>query len=78
VDAKETIKKIICELTRVDTIDDRVNLIEDGVLDSFQIMNLIVALEKEFGVKIPGVKVSAETFGNMESIARLLQELGTK
>ena len=69
------VKRILCRMIRADQIDDGVDLIEGGVLDSFGIVNLIVELERHFGVSIPGDKVTAENFSRIDGIVRLLEGL---
>ena len=75
MDRKSEIHGIIRELTRTDTLDAEADLIESGVLDSFAIVNLIAELERRFNVKIPGDRVSAESFGRIDSISVLLEGL---
>ena len=75
MDQRAEVKRILCGVIQANQIDDGVDLIEGGVLDSFGIVNLIVELEQHFGVSIPGDKVSAENFSRIDSILRLLEGL---
>ncbi|MDF1819892.1 MAG: acyl carrier protein [Immundisolibacteraceae bacterium] len=43
-----------------------------GLLDSMDVLRLIVALEKNFSIKIPAFEVSLETFDTLETIENLL------
>lgn len=48
------------------------SLLESGVLDSFGIMELVVALEKEFGVQIKDDQISFDNFRSCSALAKLV------
>lgn len=48
------------------------NYIDDGFLDSFDIVQLVVELEEEFKVSINGTEIVPEHFSSLENIERLL------
>ena len=56
-------------------IDD---FIEAGLLDSYDIVMLVVELEKNFSVVIDGVEVVPENFRNPETIAALIAKSSPK
>ncbi len=49
------------------------NLLESGILDSFDIVNLVVALEEALGIGIDVEMVSPENFQTAESIIRMIE-----
>ncbi len=49
------------------------DLLESGILDSFDIVNLVVALEEALGVSIDVEMVSPENFQTAESIIRMIE-----
>ena len=49
------------------------DFIEDGLLDSFEIVNLVSELEDIFELEIRGADIIPENFINLEAITRLLQ-----
>jgi acyl carrier protein len=49
--------------------------INDGGLDSFDLINLVTELDLEFGVSIPGTKIVPENFKSIESILNLVSSL---
>ncbi len=49
------------------------DFIEDGLLDSFEIVNLVSELEDIFSLEIRGADILPENFINLEAITRLLQ-----
>lgn len=54
------------------------NFIEDGYLDSFDMITLVADLEKEYGVKVKGIDIIPENFSNVPAIGELLQRYGVK
>jgi acyl carrier protein len=54
-------------------IDD--NFIANGMLDSFDIIALVVALDKEFNISIDGMDILPENFSSVEKIESLLKKM---
>lgn len=52
------------------------DLLESGILDSFDIVNLVVALEEALGISIDVEMVSPENFQTAESIIRMIEGIG--
>ena len=52
---------------------DGQDFIEEGMLDSFDIVSLVDALEENFGIVILGEEVLPENFNSIESISRLVE-----
>ena len=50
------------------------NFIDDGILDSFDIINLVAELDKEFNISIDGVDIVPENFDSLDSIQKLLNK----
>lgn len=55
-----------------------VNFIEEGMLDSFDVINLVNALESSFKISIPGIDILPENFSSVESIENLIKKSGVK
>ncbi len=53
-------------------------LIDDGYLDSFDVVSIISALDDEFGVQIRINELDPENFNSAESIWNLVQKLKNK
>lgn len=49
------------------------DLLASGILDSFDIVNLVVALEEALGISIDVELVSPENFQTAESIIRMIE-----
>lgn len=54
---------------------DGESMMEDGIIDSFTVINLISDLEDEFDIEIDAKYVVAENFKNKEAIIALVQKL---
>lgn len=52
------------------------NFIEEGMLDSFDIVSLVASLDEEFGISIDGTEILPENFSNVDSIYQLLIKNG--
>lgn len=48
------------------------NFIADGLLDSFDIVTLVAALDEHYEISILGDDVTPENFRNVETLVRLL------
>lgn len=57
---------------------DEVNFIENGLLDSFDIIVLITQLDEEFNISIDGTDIVPENFSNIDSIILLLKKYNVK
>lgn len=65
---KEENEEIVEDLDR--------DLLASGILDSFDIVNLVVALEEALGISIDVELVSPENFQTAESIIRMIEGIG--
>lgn len=76
---KEKIIEILTDLRpEFDFTEDGVNFIEDGMIDSFDMVSLVDELEEQFGIKIEGVDVVASNFSTVDKIEALLKKCGAK
>lgn len=53
-------------------------LIDDGILDSFDVVSIISELDDIFGVQVRITELDPENFNSAESIWNLIQELKAK
>ncbi len=76
---KEQIFKILTELRpEFDFTQEGVDFIEEGMLDSFDLVTLVSELDNTFGISIDGVDILPENFSSVEAIAALLVKNGAK
>ena len=70
----EKIIEILQSIRPEENFLDSDNFIEDGLLDSFDLITLVTELDKTFSISIDGVDVIPENFKSIESIRQLLQK----
>ena len=58
--------------------NESLNFIEEGMLDSFDIINLVTALDSEFSISIDGMDVLPDNFSSVERIEALLKKNGVE
>jgi len=50
-------------------------LVDDGILDSFSITEIIAALTVEFGIEIPYEEIVEENFNSITGLADMVERL---
>ena len=76
---KDRIINILTELRpEFDFTQEGVDFIEDGMLDSFDLITLVSELDSTFGISIDGVDILPENFCSVDAIANLLVKNGAK
>lgn len=73
---KEKIIEILTDLRPEFDFTEKFDFIEEGMLDSFDIVSLVDELETNFGIKIQGVDVIPENFSTLDKIESLLKKSG--
>ena len=71
---KEKIKDIIKEITG-EEVDDSTQIIDEGIIDSFYIVTLVIQLKDAFGVKIQVSELLPENFSDVLAIEKLIKSL---
>lgn len=71
---RERVINILSELRPEFDFNDAVNYIEEGMLDSFDIINLVTALDEAFGISIDGIDVLPENFSTLDKIIELIEK----
>ncbi len=75
MEIRDKIIEIIQDLNEDFDPDEGLDIIEDGVLDSFDIVNFIMEAHDAFGVKIGVEEIIPENFGSIDSIQKLIERL---
>jgi acyl carrier protein len=75
---KDKILKILQEIRPEFDFTTRENFIDQGMLDSFDIVSLVASLDDEFGISIDGLDIVPENFSSIESIENTLIKNGLK
>ena len=70
---EQKLLEILAEINEDILEYDGDSLIEDGLLDSFQVVDLVGMLEEEFDIEIDAELVIVENFETKEAIMNLLK-----
>ncbi|EJP6470866.1 acyl carrier protein [Clostridium botulinum] len=73
---KDILKKNIFELADVE-INDELELISKGYLESFDIINVISILEMKFNINIPIEEIEMTDFNTVNNICCLIERIKT-
>jgi len=71
---REQILELLQDLNPDITDDDSVNLVEDEIIDSFDIANLVAAFEEAFEIEIDGEDIVPESFYNITAMEALIEK----
>ena len=71
---KEKIVKMLNEVRPEFDFSEVHDFIENGMLDSFDVITLVTSLDEEFGISIEGIDILPENFGTIDAIMRLLSK----
>lgn len=50
-------------------------LIDDGILESFDIIQIVAALNREFDIEIPATQISPKNFNSAAAISEMVDRL---
>ena len=75
---REKIISILSEIRPEFDFNESLNFIDEGMLDSFDIINLVTTLDSEFGISIDGMDVLPDNFSSVERIEALLKKNGVE
>lgn len=70
----ERIYKLLLDIKPEVDFKSSNNYIEDGLLDSIDMVALVAAIDKEFKISIDGFDIVPENFVSAEAIEKLLKE----
>ena len=71
---REKVMEILSGLRPECDFENSENFIEEGLLDSMDIVALVDSVEEEYGITIPGTAISAKNFSNLDSIVELIEK----
>lgn len=74
-EVQSAIISMILELKQISSIDPDQGLIDSGLLDSFDIINLILAIEAHFQISIPGEMIIPDNLGYIGELVKLVSSL---
>ena len=71
---EDKILEMLAELRPEFDYKNSQNFIEDGLLDSFDIVSLTTMLEEHFGVTIDGMEIVPENYESVKAICALVEK----
>lgn len=71
----EELLNILAEIKDDVDFETEDRLIDDGILDSFDILQIISALNDEFDISIPASEIIPENFNSAETLWDMVQRL---
>lgn len=69
---KDRILEILTDIQPSFDFTEKLDFIEYGYLDSFDIVMLVSALENEYGISISALDIVPENFCSLDAICRLV------
>ncbi len=69
---REQVLEILRDIRPEFEFDGVPDFFEEGMLDSFDLVTLVSALDKTFGIKIDGMEILPENFANVDAIVGLV------
>ena len=70
------LSSLVPEALGIDPPGEDVDLIEEGVIDSLALIELLFAIERHFGIEIPPDRLEVERFRTLGRLAELVAECG--
>ena len=71
----EKVIEILTELHTDVDFSTAEGLIDDGILDSLDIVSMVAAIDTEFGIVVPAEEIVPENFNSAEAIFKLITKL---
>lgn len=72
---KDKILAILSDIRPDIEFENEENLVSDGLLESFDLVQLVATLEEEFDVEIGGRNITKENFDSLDKIVSLMESL---
>jgi len=77
-EVKLQIISILSEIRPEYDFSQNLNFIEEGMLDSLDIVTLVNGLDEKFSISIDGNDIIPENFSSLELIANLIKKKGVR
>ncbi len=75
---EEKIYAILADIRPEFDFKDSDNFVEDGLLDSFDVVTLVSEIEDQFDIIVDGMDVMPENFETVTAICELIERSGKK
>lgn len=75
MDKKEILIGLLEEIKPFENIDEDIELIDSGMLNSLELFELIALIEDEFDIVISGGDILPDNFKTIDNIIKLIEKL---
>jgi acyl carrier protein len=75
---KAKIIEILTEIRSEFDFNEDINFFDNGMLDSFDVVTLVTALDEEYKISIDGTDIIPGNFSTVNAIEALLSKYGVK
>ena len=72
---RERLLEILADVKPGFEFEGKSGLVDNGALDSFDVISLVTELNEEFDIDIPVEEIIAENFDSIDTILKLIQSL---
>lgn len=72
---REKVIEALCEINSEIGENPDVDLLASGIIDSYEMVNLVVELEETFDIEIDPEYVVPENFHNVEAIVKMIESI---
>lgn len=72
----DKIYEILEEIKPEHDFRDSENFVEDGLLDSFDVVSLVSIIEEEWNIVVDGLDIIPENFVSVDAISELIKKNG--
>lgn len=72
---KEKVVAILHQVKPAKNLENVMDIIEGGYLDSFDLMSLIAQLSDQFGIEIGVDEMTPENFNSVEALVAMVEKL---
>jgi acyl carrier protein len=69
---KNTILELLFEIRPEFDFKNSADFVKEGLLDSFDVVQLVTALDAEFNISIDGMDILPENFSNIGAITKII------
>ena len=77
-EVRKEVVAILQEIRPEFDFSEKIDFIEEGMLDSFDVVTLVTTLDEKFQISIDGMDILPENFATIDSIIELLLKNGAK
>ncbi len=70
---REKIINILLEINPDIELNENINWVKSGSIDSFDISNIVISLEEEFNIEISASEIIPDNFANVDCLLKMVE-----